>query len=77
MRNMQTLKKKKGVDTVDKIYIGAKEISSLLDISEALSYKLIRKMNEELREKGFITIQGKVSRKYFQEKFYGVSANEQ
>lgn len=69
--------KKKGVDTVDKMYIGAKEIATMLDISEGLSYKLIRKMNAELKERGYITIQGRVSRKYSQEKFYGANVNEQ
>jgi len=40
------------------------------------AYKLVRQMNEELEEKGFITIAGRVSRKYYEEKFYGmVQAN--
>ncbi len=30
-------------------------------------------MNEELEEKGFITIAGRVSRKYYEEKFYGMA----
>ena len=29
-------------------------------------------MNEDLEANGFITISGKVSKKYFEEKFYGV-----
>ena len=36
------------------------------------AYKLVRQMNEELEEKGFITIAGRVSRKYYEEKFYGM-----
>ena len=31
-----------------------------------------RILNEELEEKGFITIAGRVSRKYYEEKFYGM-----
>ena len=30
-------------------------------------------MNEELEAKGFITIAGRVSRKYYEEKFYGMA----
>ena len=37
------------------------------------AYKLIRQMNEELEAKGFITIAGRVSRKYYEEKFYGMA----
>jgi putative transcriptional regulator len=29
-------------------------------------------MNEELEEKSFITITGRVSREYYEEKFYGM-----
>jgi hypothetical protein len=30
-------------------------------------------MNRELEEKGFIAITGRVSRKYYEEKFYGMA----
>ena len=30
-------------------------------------------MNEELEAKGFLTIAGRVSRKYYEEKFYGIT----
>ena len=30
-------------------------------------------MNRELEEKGFTVINGKVSRKYFEEQFYGMA----
>lgn len=30
-------------------------------------------MNEELSARGFMVIPGKVSRRYFEEKFYGMS----
>lgn len=56
---------------MEKMYISAKEVSEKLDISESMSYRLIRQMNEELKIKGFLTLSGKVSRKFFQEKFYG------
>lgn len=49
----------------------ANEIAEALSVSEGMAYKIIRKLNAELKQKGYITIQGRVSRKYFQEKFYG------
>ena len=54
------------------IYITAAEMAEMLGISKPYAYKLIKQMNEELDAKGFITIPGKVAKKYFEEKFYGV-----
>lgn len=34
-------------------------------MSKPFAYKLVRQMNAELEEKGFITIAGRVSRKYY------------
>ena len=39
-----------------------------LGSSKPFAYKLVRQMNEELEAKGFITIAGRVSRKYYEEK---------
>lgn len=44
----------------------------ILGISKPYAYKIIKQMNEDLEANGFITISGKVSKKYFEEKFYGV-----
>lgn len=54
----------------NKLFIKADEIAAELGISKPYAYKLIRKLNEELSAKGFITISGRVSRKYFEEKIY-------
>ena len=53
-------------------FIRADEIVRELGISEASAYKLIRTLNEELNEKGFYTVRGILSRKYFLERVYGV-----
>ena len=45
-----------------------REVSEELGISKPYAYKLVREMNEELKQKGFITIPGRVSRRYFEEK---------
>ena len=46
------------------------EIVNELGVSKAFAYNLIKKFNNELKQKGFTTITGKVSRKYFEEQFY-------
>ena len=42
-------------------------------IKTTFDQQLVRQMNEELEAKGFITIAGRVSRKYYEEKFYGMA----
>ena len=54
------------------LFVRAEEVAGALGISKPYAYKLVREMNEELKEKGFITIPGRVSRRYFEEKFYGL-----
>ncbi|MBD5159281.1 MAG: TrmB family transcriptional regulator [Ruminococcus sp.] len=54
-----------------KKFIKADEVAEMLEISKAHAYKIIRQLNDELEEKGFITISGRVSRQYFLERLYG------
>ena len=54
-----------------KKFIKADEVAEMLEISKAHAYKIIRQLNDELEEKGFITISGCVSRQYFLERLYG------
>ena len=53
------------------LFVTAGEVAQDLGVSKPFAYKLVRQMNEELEAKGFITIAGRVSRKYYEEKFYG------
>lgn len=46
---------------------GVGGVAQELGVSKTFAYKLVRQMNEELEEKGFITIAGRVSRKYYEE----------
>ena len=55
-----------------KMFISAEEMAKELGISKSFAYKLMREMNEELQKKGYLTIAGRVSGKYFDEKFYGM-----
>ncbi len=57
----------------NELFVTAGEVAQELGVSKPFAYKLVRQMNEELEEKGFITIAGRVSRKYYEEKFYGMA----
>ena len=51
-------------------FMRADEVAKELDISKSFAYKLIRQLNQELRERGFLTIAGRVNRDYFKERIY-------
>lgn len=48
------------------------EIAKELGVSQSFAYKAIKKMNNELSAQGYFVVAGKVSRTYFEEKFYGI-----
>ena len=41
-------------------------------VSKATAYKIIRQLNAELKESGCRTIQGRVSREYFERAYFGM-----
>ena len=51
-------------------FMRAEEVAKELGISKSFAYKLIRQLNQELREQGFLTISGRINRDYFQERLY-------
>ena len=53
-----------------KVFYTADDVAELLTISRPTAYRIIRKLNDELAEKGFIIISGRVPKKYYDEKFY-------
>lgn len=52
----------------------ARDLQELLGVSESKAYQYIRIMNQELSEKGFLTVRGKVPCAYAQERFFGMKA---
>ena len=57
-------------------FIRVDEVAQELSVSKPYAYKLIKKLNNELREKGFITIAGRINRQYFYERLYGAGKGE-
>ena len=52
--------------------MNVKDVMAVLEVSESKAYSILRKLNSELKERGFITIPGKVPTAYFEEKVYGI-----
>lgn len=58
-------------------FMRADEVAQELGISKSHAYKVIHGLNEELQEKGYLTISGRVNRNFFMEKFcYGKTGKE-
>lgn len=58
---------------MQKIFMSVEEVAEELDVSVSFAYKIIRSMNKELSDAGYYTIQGKIDRRFFHEKFYGTN----
>lgn len=56
--------------------ITAAEVAEIMDCSERYGYSIIKQLNQELAEKGYITRRGRVSRRYFFERT-GIQGKEE
>ena len=53
-----------------KIFMTVDEVADTLKISKPLAYKIVQKMNNELKEQGYITVRGRVNKDYFYDHLY-------
>lgn len=60
--------------TMEKILMTAKEVGDVLGVKQSKAYGIIRELNHELSEMGYLTVAGKISRAYFHERVYGAAA---
>lgn len=51
--------------------ISAGEVAARLGTSKGYAYRVIRRLNAELEERGILVVQGKVSADYFERRFFG------
>lgn len=58
----------------NKRFLCVDEVADYMQISVSLAYKIIRKLNNELATQGYITVSGRISRTYFEQKVYGAHA---
>ena len=61
---------------MEKRFLRAEDVAKELDISTAYAYKVIRQLNDELKEKGYLTISGRVNRDYFFKRMYEVGKED-
>lgn len=46
------------------------DVAKELGVSKSYAYKIVQKLNTELRSMGYLTISGRIDRKYFCEKLF-------
>ena len=51
----------------------AQDVADVLGCSVGKAYKVIKRLNDELKEMGYITVAGKLPKAYWAEKMYGCS----
>ena len=49
-------------------FMKVEEVASELGVSKSYAYKIVQKLNAELRAMGYLTISGRINCKYFMEK---------
>ena len=59
-----------------KMFMKADEVAEVLDVSKSYAYKLIRKMNQDLKKRGCVVITGRVDRTYFLDHFFVIGIKD-
>ena len=59
----------------EKRFLSAADVSQIMECSTSRAYNLIRQLNAEMTEKGFIVMAGKINAKYFYERIYDGKAS--
>jgi hypothetical protein len=53
---------------MDTLFMTVDEVAREMNVSKAYAYKIIQRLNRELQELGYLTVSGKVNRKFFMKK---------
>lgn len=51
------------------MFVRANDVKEILNVSQAMGYMVIRTLNTELQEKGFLTVQGRIPIGYLCERY--------
>lgn len=64
-----------GVTMEETMYYTAADVRKMLGVSRGKAYQLIKELNEELEQRGYIVLAGKIPKKLFAEKVYGMAGS--
>lgn len=52
----------------DTTFMRVEEVAEKLGVSKSYAYKVVQKLNAELKAQGFLTIAGRINKQYFLER---------
>ena len=68
-RETSSIQKTGGIQlSEEKIFMRVDEVAETLGISKSHAYKIVHQLNKEMAQMGYITVSGRVNRKYFMKK---------
>jgi DNA-binding transcriptional regulator GbsR (MarR family) len=53
---------------MSKTFMRVDEVAEELGVSKSYAYKVVKKLNAELKNMGYLTVAGRVSKQYFMQK---------
>ena len=58
----------KGGETMSNTFLRVEEVAEEMGVSKSYAYKIVQKLNKELKSMGYITVSGRVNKQNFMEK---------
>lgn len=52
-------------------FFDVNDVGKMLGVGKSKAYQVIRKLNKELENNGYLIVAGKIPKKYFLERIYG------
>ena len=68
---------KGGLSMSETMFMRVSEVAEELGVSESYAYKLIQKLNKELKATGCLTLPGRIDRKFFHDHIYATRTNSE
>ena len=76
MEMIERIRKEDEQRKMAKQFVNVKDVMEVCGTSSSKSYAIIRQLNSELSERGYVTIPGKIPKAFFEEKLYGIHITE-
>lgn len=67
--NYRRLKEGGILPMAEQSFMRVEEVAAELGVSKSYAYKIVQKLNAEMKGLGFLTISGRVNRQFFMQKF--------
>ena len=52
----------------NKAFLTIEEVATEMDVSKSYAYKIVKTLNEELQQMGYLTVAGRINANYFRKK---------